>query len=323
MSKHRNSANQAGAEDRVVKAFRVSKKMRPFAGRMRVRIGHLDLTDPATASQFERSREEMQSILAKKKIPAAKAGRAIAQTLEAAADHHLQSLRQKDDQRDRVRSAGDVDRLIVRLQSLAQAIAKLPPIAKKTLNAIVADHTAQFFDMETFAALIQALADALPRLSPKRRAQDVLDGIYQPVLGFIRTSPSELVELWDTMSAETRRQVEQEVRRSAPKRSATAFLRQLIVVLGRFLPQAKGGRLRTIQRRYIQRVGKIWVGLGLKVGRAYDGIKGHDIESRFQRFASVALAAVADNSGISRRQIAKPKKSRHPRKVDRRTKSLR
>jgi DNA primase len=159
------------SEDRLVKRLRVSKKMRSFARRMRVRVSDLDLGDPATASQFERSREKMANILAKKKIPVAKAKRAIAEALELAADHQLQGLRQKDSQRDRVRSARDASRLSARLEELAEAIAKLPPVSKKRLNAIVEEYTAQFFDTETFNGLISALAVALPELGPKRRAQ--------------------------------------------------------------------------------------------------------------------------------------------------------
>jgi hypothetical protein len=274
---------------------------------MRMRVSDLDLGDPATASQFERNCEEMASILAKKKIPEAKAKRAIAETLEVAADHQLQGLRQKDIQRDRVRSAGDVGRLIARLEELAQAIAKLPPVSKKKLNAIAAEYTAQFFDTETFCSLICALADALPELGPNRRAQDVLNAIYQPVAGIVRTSPPELIELWESISAETRRQVEKAVRASAAKRSAVEFFRKLIVLLNKLWPQAKRGRLQTIQRRYTHRVGEIWARLGLKVGHAYDGFLGKNVESSFQRFARLALAAVGDGSVISRRQITTPK----------------
>lgn len=306
-----NQPDQKGAakdsDDRLIKRLRVSKKMRPFAGRMRLRISDLDLGDSATASQYERSREKMASILAKKKIPKAKAKRAIAETLEVAADHQLQGLRQKDSQRDRVRSAGDVGRLIARLEELAQAIAKLPPVSKKKLNAIVVEYTAQFFDTETFSPLICALADALPELGPKRRAQDVLNTIYRPVAGIVRTSPPELIELWESISAETRRQVEKEVRALAVKRSAVEFFRKLIILLNKFLPQANLGRMPTIQRRYIERVSKIWQALGLKIGRAYDGINSRSVESSFQRFARLALAAVGDDSVISRRQITTPK----------------
>ena len=248
-------------------------------------------------------------------IPEAEANHAIAQTLDAAADHQLQSLRQRDIQQHRVHSAGDVGRLVARLQKLAKAIAELPPVSKKKLNAIVTEHTAQFFDTETFAALIRALAGALPKLAPKRRAQDALDIIYRPVTGIVRTSPSELIELWETMPAETRRQVEQQIGRLATKTSATEFFRQLVILLRKFLPRAKRGRLPTIQRRYIQRVGTIWTRLGLRVGRAYDGSSGRNVESTFQRFASLALAAVSGNSVISRRQIVNAKRTGQSRKA--------
>jgi hypothetical protein len=288
--------------------------MRPFASRMRMRVSDLDLGDPATASQFERSCQKMASILAKKKIPEAKAKRAIAETLEVAVDHQLQSLRREDSQRDRMRSAGDVGRLIARLEELAQAIAKLPPVSKKKLNAIVAEYAAQFFDTETFSSFVCALADALPKLAPKRRAQVAVDVIDQPVAGVIRTSPPELIELWEIMPAETRRAVEQAVRNSTVQRSAIKFLRRLVVLLDKFLPQAKLGRLPTIQRRYIERVSKIWQALGLKIGCAYDGINSRSVESSFQRFARLALAAVGDDSVISRRQITKSKRKALPSK---------
>ena len=111
------------------------------------------------------------------------------------------------------------------------------------------------------------------------------------------------------MSAETRRQVEQVVRNSAPKRSATEFLRQLGVLLDTLSPHAKLGRLHTIQRRYLKRVGKIWKWLGLRIGLAYDeGKTKKNRESRFQRFVSLALGAVEGDSVISRRQIGNSKK---------------
>jgi hypothetical protein len=281
---------------------------------MRMRVSDLDLGDPATASQFERSCEKMASILAKKKIPEAKAKRAIAETLEVAADHQLQSLRRNDSQRDRMRSVGDVGRLIARLEELAQALAKLPPVSKKKLNAIVAEYTAQFFDTETFSSFVCALADALPKLAPKRRARVAVDVIDRPIAGVIRTSPPELIELWEIMPAETRRAVEQAVRNSTVKRSAIKFLRRLVVLLNKFLPQAKLGRMPTIQRRYIERVSKIWRALGLKIGYAYDGINSRSVESSFQRFARLALAAVGDDSVISRRQITKSKRKALPSK---------
>ena len=56
----------------------------------------------------------------------------------------------------------------------------------------------------------------------------------------------------------------------------------------------------------------IWTGLGLKIGRAYDGAQGKNVESNFQRFARLALAAVGDNSVVSRRQITNFKKKTLP-----------
>jgi hypothetical protein len=80
------------------------------------------------------------------------------------------------------------------------------------------------------------------------------------------------------------------------------------MLLDKFSPQAKLGRLPTVQRHYIERVSKIWRALGLRIGRAYDGMNSRSVESSFQRFARLALVAVGDDSVISRRQIAKPKK---------------
>jgi hypothetical protein len=51
-------------------------------------------------------------------------------------------------------------------------------------------------------------------------------------------------------------------------------------------------------------------GLGARVGLAFDylkGDKGENIESRFQRFGRLALAAVGDRSGVSRWQVKKVK----------------
>jgi hypothetical protein len=289
------------ANDRLVKPLRISRKMRPFVVRMRLGAKDLDLSDPTTASQFEGNRQEMRGILAAAKIPSAKMKHAIEQTLDAAVDHRLQGMRQEDRRRDRLRSKDSVERLIERLTALTAAIAKLPPTAKKKLNAIVVSHTEQFFDTETFAATTNDIAAALPKLEPRKRGQDAFDVIDQPIPGITRTAPPEIIELWETMSAGTRQQIELKIRRSVPKKSAIKFLRQLVLLLNRFSPRSKAGR-RTIQRQYIERVGKVWQGLGLRIGRAYDGINDKSVESRFQRYCRLALAAVGDNSQISGRQ---------------------
>jgi hypothetical protein len=290
------------ANDRPAKPLPVSRKMRPFVERMRLGANDLDLTDPTMASQFERNQQEMRGILAAAKIPSAKMKDAIEQTVDAAVDHRLQGMRQEDRRRDRLYAKDTVKKLIERLTELAAAIAKLPPTAKKRLNTIVASHTKEFFDTETFAAIINDIAVALPKLEPRRRGQDAFDVIDQPIVGIVRTAPPEIIDLWETMSAETRQHIEQKLRRSAAKKSAIEYFRQLVLLLQRFSPRSKAGR-RTIQRQYIERVGKVWQGLGLRIGRAYDGMKEKSVESRFQRYCRMALAAVGDNSQISGRQI--------------------
>jgi hypothetical protein len=56
------------SDQRLVKPLRVSKKMRSFAHRMRMRSEDIDITDPASASEFECCSEIMRNILTKKKI---------------------------------------------------------------------------------------------------------------------------------------------------------------------------------------------------------------------------------------------------------------
>ena len=91
-----SSASDEQANDRLVKPLRVSKKMRPFVRRMRLRRAEIDLGDPALALQFEQGREEMRRILVKKKIPDAKIKRAIEETLAIAANYRLQAMRELD-----------------------------------------------------------------------------------------------------------------------------------------------------------------------------------------------------------------------------------
>jgi hypothetical protein len=139
------ASDRGHANDRLVKPLRVSKEMRPFVEWMRLGTKNLDLSAPAIAQQFERNRQEMRGILATAKIPSAKMKHAIEQTLDAAADHRLQGMRQEDRRQNRLRSKESVEKLVKRLKELVAAITKLPPTAKKKLNAIVASHTEQFF----------------------------------------------------------------------------------------------------------------------------------------------------------------------------------
>src|SRR5262249_10269732 len=79
-----------------------------------------------------------------------------------------------------------------------------------------------------------------------------------------------------------RSQVEQEIRHLTPCMSIIQLLRNLIALLERFYPQSESGRGRAIEYYFAQRIRKIWEALGLKIGRAYDGIKEHSVNSSFQ-----------------------------------------
>ena len=65
-------------------------------------------------------------------------------------------------------------RRLARLEELAEAIAKLPPVSKKRLKSIVADHAEHSFDTETFAAMIQGIADAGEVLDKVRSKRAVI-----------------------------------------------------------------------------------------------------------------------------------------------------
>jgi hypothetical protein len=95
---------------------------------MRMRVGDLDLSDPATASEFERCSEIMRNVLIKKNSRK-DADRIIALTFEAAADHQLESLRRDRFVDDFERSKNDLSRLIKQIDHLANAISALPPMS--------------------------------------------------------------------------------------------------------------------------------------------------------------------------------------------------
>jgi hypothetical protein len=67
--------------------------MKPFVNRMRLRLKALDLTDPDAAARLDQAQEDMWSILKKKKISRIIANQIIAETLDAAVNHRLESLR--------------------------------------------------------------------------------------------------------------------------------------------------------------------------------------------------------------------------------------
>ena len=313
------------AEDpanRLVPNIRVSKSMKPFVNRMRMRVKDLDLTDPDAADRLNQSRQEMANILKKKKISATKANQIIAETLDAAANHHLESLRRDQNLEDLAQANITLNRLIEHVECLARSLAKLPRPTRSELNKIMAGLNWPQFDTEVFAEFMHAILAFLSDLHPSRFTADARSSIIDarrssndPVVSKIaRTAPLAMIELWDTIPAATRTQVESDSRAwaSRKRRSVIGFLDHLVALLDQHRERIGRGRHSAIERRYVQVVEEIWRrhGLGADVGLAFDhlkGDKGKNIESRFQRFGRLALEAVGDRSGVSRWQVSKVK----------------
>ena len=182
----------------------------------------------------------------------------------------------------------------------------------------------QSFDTETFADLIRAIADKFTDLSPACLAEEARLAIYEPDWGpkhpmveqIVRTAPPVILELWETLPAATRAQTEAGLRSWAPpsRGAAIAFLNNLSVLLAKSQPKRKTGRRPPIERRFGERVAKLWRRLGLHVGRAYNGKLGCHVESDFQRFTRWALTGVGDDSRLSSRQLMRLK-SEQPEKL--------
>jgi len=302
------------SDERLVKPLRVSKKMRSFVPRMRMRSEDLDITDEARASEFKRCSELMRHILTKKQISNKDADRIMTLTFDAAADHQLESLRRDRFVDDLDRSKKDLQCLLKQIDHLAKAISELPPTSIGKLNKIIAEQNWQHFDTEMFFELMQVMQDALSVLSPASAAKKACSAIGEktlrasrhPVVAQIeRTAPPAMTELWEIMPAETRTHVEAQIQCwTPPKRGQVrSFLNYLVTLLRKYRPKVKTRRRPSIKGRYLQRVGKVWRSAGLNVGRAHNGAKIESVESPFQHFARLALLAVGDSSGIAVRQI--------------------
>jgi hypothetical protein len=319
MSKPVNSARARAApptmhrlrESRLRENFKIANQMKPYGNRLRFRLVHFDLADQDNKLRLEDARREMTNILIKKKIREEEAQRAVAEALDVAADHQLEALRRDKCLRDLSRSKGFLKRLRKQLDRLNQAISKLPPLAKGKLNKIVVEQDWQNFDTETFAKLIRAMADTLANLSPACIANkaswamnESARGSKDPAVAQIaRTAPPVIFELWETIPAGTRTQVEADLRNWLPstRRPAAEFLNHFSALLGKFRPRRKRGRWPPIERRFGERVARIWNGLGLRVGRAFSGKS--EYSGTFQRFIRVALTAVGDDTRLSNRQV--------------------
>jgi hypothetical protein len=130
-----SSAGKLSPDDPILESCGISSKMRRFVHRMRLRAKDLDLADPARAAEFDRCSETMRGILGKRKISTKVANKIVAQTLDAAADHLLDYMRQDRLVQDLERSKKDRERLINHFRCLALSISKLPPTLRISSRA--------------------------------------------------------------------------------------------------------------------------------------------------------------------------------------------
>ena len=241
------------SDERLVKPLRVSKKMRSFVPRMRMRSEDLDITDEARASEFKRCSELMRHILTKKQISNKDADRIMALTFDAAADHQLESLRRDRFVDDLDRSKKDLQCLLKQIDHLAKAISELPPTSIGKLNKIIAEQNWQHFDTEMFFELMQVMQDALSVLSPASAAKKACSAIGEKtlraskdpvVIQVERTAQPAMTELWEIMPAETRTHVETEIQCwTPPKRGQVrSFLNYLVTLLKKYRPKVKTRR---------------------------------------------------------------------------------
>jgi hypothetical protein len=298
------------SQARLQKNLPIGKRMKPYIVRMRLRVGDFNITD------LRRRQRELTDILIRQKIPQATAKSAVAKILNLAADHQLQCLRRDRYLEDLELAKEAIKRLVSQFDHLVQRLSKLSPKSRGELNKIMNDQDFRHFDTETFAELIHSILHALPKLSPACVAQEARLAIIEMLpqasddlasFVIIRTAPPAILDLWDSIPAETRTKVEEAIRSRSSCRSATDFFRYMATMLTKSSPQAKIGRRPSIERLFGQQVAKIWRGLGLHVGRAYNSgnrdQEPYHYPSTFQRFCQKALAVVGDNSRISGRQV--------------------
>jgi len=298
---------------RLHENFKVAGRMKLYVNRLRLQVADLDVTDPSSKQRLENARREMTDLLINKKVRKDLARQAVAQALDIAADYQLEALRREQNLKELKRSQSTLERLLEQLDALVHAMSKLSPSAEGKLNKIVAGQDWKNFDSEIFSELIHAIINALSTSAPMCIAERARSAIIEPlraskhlaVVQIVRTAPPMILDLWEGIPAQTRTQVEAGLRTWVPprQRPMAKFLNRLIFLLEKFRPQLKKGRRRAIEGRFGQGLARIWRGLGLHVGRAFNGEFDRHVESSFQRFARLALTAVGDDSRISRRQI--------------------
>ena len=294
------------AKQPLVRNLSVDRKMKPYVDRMRLRPKDHQTSNSQGMMLVENSRNEMKKILLKKKIPEQAAERAIDKAGAMALDYQLEPLRRERCFSDKKAAERHRKRLIKHVDDLIYAVSKLPPFGKRELNKITAEQDWRNFDTEIFTELIHALMQALSKFQfssaiDARAAMNEarLPGSKHPrVIAIGRTARPAILDLWDTIPATTRVQVEAHLRRLSRGKSVLQFLRHLKTGLVKFNPRSKRGRSPAIMSVFAHRIAGIWIGLGLRVGRAAT-----ESDSVFQRFCRHALAAIGQHSGVSRRQV--------------------
>jgi hypothetical protein len=259
----------------------------------------------------------MWAILIGKKIRPCEAKKVITRTLAMSANHQLEFLRRARNFEELSRGNKAIEQLKTLVDSFAQVLARLPSASKGKINKIIIAQDWQDFDGEAFADLISALICTLTQVSPKRIANEarliLIDGpkhSNDPVVRrIVRTSAPAILDLWETIPAQTRIKAEASIRNLSSCKSAVKFFRHAATVLTN--PQLKMGRRPPIEQQFARQIAQIWGALGLHVGRAYHGGDrgqwAHHYPSPFQRFCDLALEAVGDSARISWRQVAAAK----------------
>jgi hypothetical protein len=308
--------NSAMSGTPLLSQFRISVAMKPYVLRVRLRGSDFDFgSGPETAAMFSKCIDEMRRILLKKgHVSAVAADRAILKTLEAAVDFQLADLRYRSLKTMEAQALDTLDRLILSLGKLSDAVVQLPPSPKGELNKRVSAILRQAtFDSEVFIEIIDAITSTLPELAPRRTANHAFSIIHpEPADG--RRSP--IIDLWEAMPATTRLKVEGLMHQSKPSTSLVQWLNRLVDLLGRFRPARKVGAPSSIAQAFVLRVATIWRSLGLNVGLAYNYFIGGKfgrcgrVESSFQRYCRAALTAFGDPTKVSARQVANYKKMR-------------
>jgi len=296
----------------IRKNLNFDPRMAPYVERARLTLNDYDVSDPAAKEVMERSRDVMKRILLKQKIAEPVAESVIDKTISLAIDYQLELLRRRRRLAKRKDQETELQKLLEKVKIILAKVSKLDQRSRSELNKITVKQCWEDFDTEAFAGIVHGMVEILPTMSPARFANEARSAINDAILPecdelhvreIIRWGEPALLELWETIPAATRIQTEKFLRRLPPGTSVLAFFRKLDEGLATFVPPSKDGRLPGIMRLFARRVARIWVRLGLHAGRAYDGMKGKERDSPFQSFCRHALAAVGDQSSISRRQV--------------------